>query len=294
MARSRRPRDAWPAEPRVGLKVRLGTRLCHDRRGTDRRRRIAALNEDATTAARAAPDRPTEPAPGVHGRLGSLLPGRSATLLLSLLALLAIGPWLNEYLVGFAIWELLFTFVMLSGIRRLSVDRGQALLALLVALPTMACLWLRQLVPAVGLSEVGLGLLALFFLYTAATVLVYLFGEETVTLDTLSGALCVYLLMGFAWGSVYSLIYLVQPGSIRLPGGWAPTHAFGIAVDVPFNLMIYFSFTTLTTVGYGDVLPLSESARTAALLEAVLGHFYLAVLVARLVGLHIADMRRPG
>jgi hypothetical protein len=53
------------------------------------------------------------------------------------------------------------------------------------------------------------------------------------------------------------------------------------------------SFMTLTTVGYGDVLPISGSARAAVTLEAVLGHFYLAVLVARLVGLHIADTRRP-
>jgi hypothetical protein len=55
---------------------------------------------------------------------------------------------------------------------------------------------------------------------------------------------------------------------------------------------LYFSFTTLTTVGYGDVLPVNGYARAAVVLEAVLGHFYLAVLVARLVGLHIADIRR--
>ena len=66
----------------------------------------------------------------------------------------------------------------------------------------------------------------------------------------------------------------------------------GIARDVPVNILTYFSFMTLTTVGYGDVVPTSGSARAAVVLEAVLGHFYLAVLVARLVGLHIADTRR--
>ena len=69
-------------------------------------------------------------------------------------------------------------------------------------------------------------------------------------------------------------------------------HGSGIMVDVPFNLMLYFSFTTLTTVGYGDVLPLADVPRTAAMLEAVLAHFYLAVLVARLVGFHIAHTQR--
>jgi voltage-gated potassium channel len=217
---------------------------------------------------------------------------RSAPLLVSLLALLAIGPWLNERLVGLAIWELLFTLVMLSGIRRLSVNRHQARFAALLALPTMACLWLRQFVPVVGLSRAGLALLTLFLLYTGATVLYSVFGEETVTLDTLSGAFCAYLLMGLAWGSLDSLVYLQAPAAFRLPDGWTPTHTAGITVDVPLNIMVYYSFTTLTTVGYGDVLPLAESSRAAAVLEAVLGHFYLAVLVARLVGLHIADTRR--
>jgi voltage-gated potassium channel len=224
----------------------------------------------------------------VRGQLRGRLQGRSGYLLVSLLVLLAIGPWLNERLVGLAVWELLFTLVMLSSIRSLSINRGQAWFAVLLALPTMACLWLRQFIPAVGLSQVGLGLLTLFLLYTAATVLLYIFREDTVTLDTLSGAFCVYLLMGFAWGSLYSVMNLQAPGAFRLPAGWTPTHAAGITVDVPLNLLIYFSFVTLTTVGYGDILPITDASRSVAILEAVLGHFYLAVLVARLVGLHIA------
>ena len=165
--------------------------------------------------------------------------------------------------------------------------------AALLALPAMACLWLRQFVPALGLTQAGLGLLTLFLLYMAATVVVHVFTEETVTMDTLAGAFCVYLLMGLAWGSLYSLLYLQTPGTFHLPDGWAPTQRSGIVVDVPFNIMVYYSFATLTTVGYGDVLPLAYPSRTAAMLEAVLGHFYLAVLVARLVGLHIAHTQKP-
>jgi hypothetical protein len=231
--------------------------------------------------------------PSVYGRLQSRVHGRSVYLLVSLLVLLAIGPWLTERLAGRGLWELLFTLVTLSSILMLSVKRGQALISGLLALVTLASLWLRQLVPAIGLSQVALVLLTLFLLYTTVTVLLRVFAEETVTLDTLSAALCVYLLMGYFWGSLYGLIYLVGPGSFHLPVGWTPAKEHGIATDVPMNLMTYFSFTTLTTVGSGDVLPLSGSARAAVILEAVLGHFYLAVLVARLVGLHIADTRRP-
>jgi len=230
--------------------------------------------------------------PSVYGRLQSLVHGRSVYLLVSLLFLVAIGPWLTETLVGRGLWELLFTLVTLSTIYMLGVNRGQALISGLLALPTLASLWLRQVVAAVSVSQVALVLLTLFLLYTTVTVLLRIFAEDTVTMDTLSSALCVYLLMGYLWGSLYGLIYLLTPDGFHLPMGWTPAKEQGIAADVPMNFMTYFSFTTLTTLGYGDVLPISGSARAAVVLEAVLGHFYLAVLVARLVGLHIAETRR--
>jgi Ion channel len=230
--------------------------------------------------------------PSIHTSLQRLVHGRSIYLLVSLLALVAIGPWLTENVVGRGVWELLFTLVTLSSIHVLRLKRGEALIAGLLALPTLASLWLRQAVPAVGLSQVAMVLLTLFLLYTTVTVLLRVFGEDPVTMDTLSAALCVYLLMGYLWGSLYGLMYLLAPGGFHLPMGWTPGKEQGIATDVPMNLMMYFSFTTLTTVGYGDVLPLSGAVRAAVILEAVLGHFYLAVLVARLIGLNIADTRR--
>jgi voltage-gated potassium channel len=229
---------------------------------------------------------------GVDGRRQGVVRGRSVYLLVSLLVLVSIGPWLAEQRVGRGLWELLFTLVTLSSIHMLGIKRGQALISVLLALPTLASLWLRQVLPIVGLSQVALVLLTLFLLYTAATVLLHVFSEETVTMDTLSAALCVYLLMGYLWGSLYGLMYLLAPGAFHLPTGWTPAEEQGIARDVPVNLFTYFSFMTLTTVGYGDVLPIRGSARAAVIVEAVLGHFYLAVLVARLVGSHIADTRR--
>jgi hypothetical protein len=218
--------------------------------------------------------------------------GRSVYLLVSLLVLVAIGPWLTERPIGRGLWELLLTLVTVSSIHMVSVKRSQALTSSLLAVPTLASLWLRQVVPGVRLSQVALVLLTLFLFYTTVTVLLRVFAEETVTTDTLSAALCVYLLMGYMWGSLYGLMYLSRPGGFHLPVGWTRSSEQGIATDVPMNLMTYFSFTTLTTLGYGDVLPISGPARAAVILEAVLGHFYLAVLVARLVGLHIAGARR--
>ena len=228
----------------------------------------------------------------IYPRFQRLVHGRSTYLLVSLLALIAIGPWLTENVVGRGLWELLFTLVALSSIHMLRIKPGKALISGLLALPTLTSLWLRQAIPAVRLSQVAMVLLTLFLLYTTVTVLLRVFTEQRVTSDTLSAALCVYLLMGYFWGSLYGLMYVVTPGGFQLPAWWMPSKQQGIATDVPMNMMTYFSFTTLTTLGYGDVLPVGAAPRAAVILEAVLGHFYLAVLVARLIGLHVADARR--
>ncbi len=90
------------------------------------------------------------------------------------------------------------------------------------------------------------------------------------------------MLIGYGWAFVYALLDEVFPGSFA-----ALTEAGRNDYTQRVMQFRYFSFMTLTTVGYGDVLPRSDAARTLAALEAVMGQIYLTVLVARLVGLHI-------
>ena len=118
--------------------------------------------------------------------------------------------------------------------------------------------------------------------FFAASILGYVFRSGSVTMDRIFAAVCVYLLIGFAWTFAYALVEEVAPGSFDSLHDTGPTdyvsHILGLR---------YFSFMTLTTVGYGDIVPRSATARTMAVIEAVMGQIYLAVLVARLVGLHI-------
>jgi hypothetical protein len=104
-------------------------------------------------------------------------------------------------------------------------------------------------------------------------------------LDSVFGSICGYLLLGMAWGVLYSMLDTVWPGSFEVERRLAEqVHAN----DSRIHLFTYYSFITLTTVGYGDVTPLSTPARTCAWLEALTGQFYLAVLVAGLVGALLA------
>jgi len=209
-------------------------------------------------------------------------------MLVTLLVLLALGAWLNQRFVGWPIFEVLFTLVMLTTIFRLSIRRRQALIGVLLGVPSGISLWLCKLFPDAGLGQVALALLTLFLLYSAAMILYYVLRDDTVDMDTLSAAFAVFLLIGFAWGCIYGLLYIHTPGSFQLVAAVPPPYESGIPAYAPMDLLMYFSFVTLTTVGYGDIIAASPLSRGMAMLEMVLGHFYLAVLVARLVGLSIA------
>ena len=106
------------------------------------------------------------------------------------------------------------------------------------------------------------------------------------TRDKLYGAAAAYLLLGLAFASLYVLIYEIQPDWFVV-GGPVET-----ASD-SFSSFVYFSFATLTTLGYGDILPLTDIPRSIAALEAVCGVLYVAVLVSRLVSLYQSDRDAP-
>jgi hypothetical protein len=131
---------------------------------------------------------------------------------------------------------------------------------------------------------------AAFLAYAVGVMLHFIFASRRVTRDTLFASLCVYLLLGVAWALAYSSIDVLDPAafyySTLRPGEPTP----GLRIDQRGNTaVLYFSLSTLTTLGYGDIVPASPVARMLACLEAVTGNLYLTVLVARLVGLHISE-----
>jgi hypothetical protein len=107
-----------------------------------------------------------------------------------------------------------------------------------------------------------------------------LFGTE-MNVNRLAGAICVFLLLGIIWSFAYLLLELAIPGSFS---------GFDASQDPNSDSnWLYFSFVTLTTLGYGDITPESATARTLAFMQAVVGQFYIAVLVAGLVSAYISD-----
>lgn len=132
----------------------------------------------------------------------------------------------------------------------------------------------HRLIPALIADIIYIG----FLILSIVLMLQKLFENNKVTIDTIVGGICVFLLIGDLWFLFYSGIYLFFPDAFNYDGDELQT----------FDLL-YFSFTTLTTVGYGDVTPASQLAKVVANFEAIIGVIYPAIFISRLVGRYTPD-----
>jgi len=111
-------------------------------------------------------------------------------------------------------------------------------------------------------------------------MLIFIYGQKKVTRDLIVGAAVVYLFMALMWTFIFVVVETLHPGSFNLPEGQ------NIEATRQF---VYYSFVTLTTLGYGDITPITTMARSLCILEAVIGQLYLVVQVAWLVGVHVSQ-----
>ena len=211
------------------------------------------------------------------------LPGRHLALLCLLLLLFVLSPFVVTFRYGVLLLNVIGAAVLLLGVHVVGERRKMFSVSVGIALATVAV----NCVIVVSSNDWLVLISNVFILILLALFSVNILGEVLragkITADKIYGALCVYLLLGYAWAFAYAILEQLQPGSFS-----GPAEASGAAEHVARVMrMRYFSFVTLTTVGFGDIVPRSSAARTFATLEAVMGQIYLAVLVARLVGLHI-------
>ena len=193
--------------------------------------------------------------------------GRFLLLLISMLLIFALRPFLEGFFQINILMDIFFTLMLFSGVYAVSANKGVFLVGLFIALP------------AIVLGILVNIFLFFFFFYAAIVILNHLFTEKEVTGDVIIGAVCVYFLIGFMWGIFFTLLEHFQPGSFQFDRERMEHTAW----------FVYYSFVTLTTLGYGDITPMSTPARSLSVLEAVTGQLYLAVLIARLVGIHISQ-----
>jgi hypothetical protein len=183
-----------------------------------------------------------------------------------------VPPGSTRTLVGDAV----FALVLLSGVLALS-ERGLAWRLLMavavVAIGVFLASWIVPVAePVIGVAELASVVLLL------VVVLGQTFRAGRVTPHRIQGGIAAYLLLGVAWAAAYGLVDAAYPGAF----------SGALVGTVGQRGWIYFSFVTLCTVGYGDIVPVHPAARSLAMLEAVTGPLYIAILLARLVSLAVA------
>jgi hypothetical protein len=179
--------------------------------------------------------------------------------------------------------DVVFALLLIAGVQAMSERRLGRLILTPVAAVTVAIVFASWVAP-LGRAWVELAsLLSLVLLFLV--VLGQTFRSGPITFHRIQGAVAAYVLLGVIWAVAYSLVWLRHPGAFSGP----------VRFDGGARGFLYFSFVTLTTVGYGDVLPVHPIARSLAMLEAVTGPLYLTILLARLVSLAATPAgREPG
>ncbi len=215
--------------------------------------------------------------------------GEFGLLFISLLAVFVVPELLPDE--GRFQWQvpLFITIVMLAALRAVSMSRSQFWFAAILLVFAVVPEWLGVF----GVRNtlvVGRVLSAVFLGYLSVLILRSVLSAQTVDHEVILGALCVYLMFALIWGVLYQLIETSSPGSFLIPpalfeDATNPQQAIGAALH-------YFSFVTLTTLGYGDVQPVAPLARSFAMIEALIGQIYLVTLIARLVSVSVVHKQQ--
>ena len=212
-------------------------------------------------------------------------------LLICIVSFLLIFPFYQDIAYSRIIFNLFFTAILIFSILPFLKKEESLKIACILALPILLVSWGKTFSPYLWLFFPGIEdlFLIIFFGYILFILLLGIVRATKITTNLIFGSICIYLLIGLQWAFIYSLLENIYPGSFQ-----SDFNDFSTAGGLPEQLSIrffYFSYTTLSTLGYGDITPVTPPAQMISAMEALAGQFYLAVLVARLVGLYLVGAK---
>ena len=214
--------------------------------------------------------------------IGRLRKQRCFLLFVSLILLLIATPFVVDTHGGRALLGLLNALVLLAAVAAVQRSSASLLMAAALALPTLAFQLLALKSGVAGYFALSWALGAVFYLFTLAHLLHYVLRRDTMTADKLYGAVAAYIMLGLIWGLVFGVLQFFYNGAYAY-------HGTPKTLDLPE--LIFFSFTVLTTAGFGDITPALIQSRFFTILEALSGVMYIAILIARLTGVYPAIPR---
>jgi Ion channel len=226
---------------------------------------------------------------------------RHTVLLVTIVIALSVRPMIGNAGSGPLVYSIAMLVVLLMSLYTIQIDdlvgerqalvtqkRRRSIVGWLLAVAAVCERLALSAAPSRGLFLVGSVGWLLFFCFITWSELRGIMKHREVTAETISMSISIYLLLGLTWGLLYMVIFELQPHAFNLGGSIDLSATQRWRPDALGPIFIYFSLTTLSTIGFGDITPVTLQARYAAVAEGITGQFYLAILVARLVGIYMS------
>jgi voltage-gated potassium channel len=209
------------------------------------------------------------------------------SLLFCLFIYIVVSPFLSEIPYPQFIFRAFLTIVLIFSIFAVRWEKGILSLSITLLALTLVFRWFG-LLGIIRYSGAISNLIMVLYLATLAySFFSAIFTATKVTGTLICATICLYLIIGLLWGAVFALLESLAPGSFS---GGVLDHVG--SAEARLQSFIYFSFITLTTLGYGDITPQTQGAGALCQAEAIVGQFFIAVLVARLVSMYGSDMKK--
>jgi Ion channel len=216
--------------------------------------------------------------------------GFGTALLISLLAYIGLYPLMLGNVAARLAGGLILAVILVSGAVIASQSRTHRLIGVVLAILAfgLEIEWLAT--HKIKVEAIYMAVLWIFLLYTALVIFRHVLSFGPIYADRVHAALSVYILLALSWACIYALIEILSPGAFTMGAASTDMHARPEGAHLLGN-MIHLSIATLTSTGYGDIAPVAPLARSLCQLEQLVGVFYIAVLISRLVGLYPANDR---
>ena len=204
---------------------------------------------------------------------------RFLILMVLILVTIVLAPFLDVFVQTRIMMDILLTAIFFTIIFAIKTRHTHVIIASILVLPLITSTWSSYFYDSTHLSLLTRIFGALFFGYAVVLILLEIARSTEVSKETIFAAVVAYLLIALMWSFLYMILELAEPGSFSVPSQSNRLETMHFE---------YFSFVTITTLGYGDVTPLTNRASALALLEALIGQIYMVVLVAWLVGMYVS------